>query len=111
MTDGQVVAVAGTVTGSRHLPRLVQVDGFELDVPIAQHLAFLGYIDRPGVVGTMGRMLGEQNINIAGMQVGRTDAGGAALTVLTVDSAIPAATIDEIVAAIGAGFGRAVDLD
>ena len=55
-------------------------------------------------------MLGEQGINIAGMQVGRTDAGGNALTVLTVDSAIPAATVDEIVAAIGAGFGRAVDL-
>jgi D-3-phosphoglycerate dehydrogenase / 2-oxoglutarate reductase len=54
--------------------------------------------------------LGEQNINIAGMQVGRTDAGGAALTVLTVDSAIPTATIEAIVSEIGAGFGQAVDL-
>jgi D-3-phosphoglycerate dehydrogenase len=81
-----------------------------IDVQITEHMAFLGYIDRPGVVGTLGRMLGEEGINIAGMQVGRTDAGGDALTVLTVDSAIPATTMEEIVVAIGAGFGKAVDL-
>jgi len=45
------------------------------------------------------------------MQVGRTDEGGDALTVLTVDSAIPAATMDHIVSSVGAGFGRAVDID
>jgi D-3-phosphoglycerate dehydrogenase len=110
LTDGATVAVAGTVTGARHTTKLVQVDGFDIDVQISDHMALLGYIDRPGVVGTMGRMLGEQGINIAGMQVGRTDAGGDALTVLTVDSAIPAATMDDIVAEIGAGFGKAVDL-
>jgi D-3-phosphoglycerate dehydrogenase len=110
LTDGATVAVAGTVTGARHTTKLVQVDGFDIDVQISDHMAFIGYIDRPGVVGTMGRMLGEQGINIAGMQVGRTDAGGDALTVLTVDSAIPAATMDDIVAEVGAGFGKAVDL-
>ncbi len=110
LTDGSTVSVAGTVTGARHATKLVQVDGFDLDVAISEHMAFLGYVDRPGVVGTMGRMLGEQGINIAGMQVGRTDAGGDALTVLTVDSAIPSSTIEEIVESIGAGFGRAVDL-
>jgi D-3-phosphoglycerate dehydrogenase len=111
LTNGETVTVAGTVTGARHATKLVGVDGFDIDVQITEHLAFLGYIDRPGVVGTLGRMLGEQGINIAGMQVGRTDAGGDALTVLTVDSAIPAATMEEIVVAIGAGFGRAVDIE
>lgn len=110
LTDGSTVSVAGIVTGARHTTKLVQVDRFDLDVPISEHMAFLGYIDRPGVVGTMGQLLGEQGINIAGMQVGRTDAGGDALTVLTVDSAIPAATLETIVQAIGAGFGRSVDL-
>jgi D-3-phosphoglycerate dehydrogenase len=110
LTDGQTVSVAGTVAGPRHTTKLVQVDGFDLDVAISDHMAFLGYIDRPGVVGAMGRLLGEQGVNIAGMQVGRTDAGGDALTVLTVDSAIPASTMEEIVSVIGAGFGRAVDL-
>ena len=110
LTDGSTVSVAGTVTGPRGEVKLVQVDDFDLDVQITEHMAFLGYVDKPGVVGVMGRMLGEQGINIAGMQVGRTDAGGDALTVLTVDSAIPAATVEEIVEAIGAGFGKAVDL-
>jgi D-3-phosphoglycerate dehydrogenase len=110
LTDGQTVSVAGTVAGPRHTKKLVQVDRFDLDVAISDHMAFLGYIDRPGVVGAMGRLLGEQGVNIAGMQVGRTDAGGDALTVLTVDSAIPATTMEEIVSVIGAGFGRAVDL-
>jgi D-3-phosphoglycerate dehydrogenase len=110
LTDGETVSVAGTVTGARHTTNLVGVDGFDIDVQITEHMAFLGYIDRPGVVGTLGRMLGEEGINIAGMQVGRTDAGGDALTVLTVDSAIPATTMEEIVVAIGAGFGKAVDL-
>lgn len=110
LTDGRTVTVGGTVSGPRDQRKLVQVDGFDLDVPISEHLAFLGYIDRPGVVGTLGRLLGEQSINIAGMQVGRAAAGGDALTVLTVDSAIPAATMEKIVAEIGAGFGRAVDL-
>jgi D-3-phosphoglycerate dehydrogenase len=110
LTDGETVSVAGTVTGARHAPKLVGVDGFDIDVQITEHMAFLGYIDRPGVVGTLGRMLGASGINIAGMQVGRTDAGGDALTVLTVDSAIPSATMEEIVVAIGAGFGKAVDL-
>lgn len=110
LTDGETVSVAGTVTGARHAPKLVGVDGFDIDVQITEHMAFLGYIDRPGVVGKLGQMLGEAGINIAGMQVGRTDAGGDALTVLTVDSAVPAATMDEIAASIGAGFGKAVDL-
>lgn len=111
LTDGQTVSVAGTVTGPKDQPKLVQVDGFDLDVPISEHMALLGYVDKPGVVGVLGQMLGAEGINIAGMQVGRAVAGGDALTVLTVDSAIPAATVDEIVTAIGAGFGRAIDLE
>jgi D-3-phosphoglycerate dehydrogenase len=108
--DGSRTTVAGTVVGPADEPRLVQVEGFDVEVAISDHMAFLGYIDRPGVVGTVGRILGEAGINIAGMQVGRTTPGGPALTLLTVDSAVPADTIDRIVAEVGAGFGKAVDL-
>ena len=66
--------------------------------------------DRPGVVGTVGRILGEHEINIAGMQVSRTAQGGHALIALTVDTAIPADVMDEIVTGIGAHDGRAIDL-
>jgi D-3-phosphoglycerate dehydrogenase len=111
LTDGRTVTAAGTVTGPRDEARLVQVDNFDLEVRIKEHMAFLGYVDRPGVVGVLGHLLGEQGINIAGMQVGRTGEGGDALTVLTVDSAIPSDVMDSIVTEIGAGFGRAVDLE
>jgi D-3-phosphoglycerate dehydrogenase len=111
LTDGEVVVVAGTVAGVNDEGRLVQVDGFELEVPISEHMVFLGYIDKPGVVGHIGQLLGGDGINIAGMQVARTDQGGEALTVLTVDSAIPFETMEKMVTEVGAGFGTAVDLD
>jgi D-3-phosphoglycerate dehydrogenase len=74
-------------------------------------MGFLTYTDRPGVVGTVGQILGSEGINIAGMQVCRDARGGHALIVLTVDSAIPAVALDDIASTIGAVVGRTVDLD
>ena len=61
-------------------------------------MAVFRYEDRPGIVGTVGRILGEAGVNIAGMQVSRDRKGGHALVAMTVDSAIPTAVLDEIVA-------------
>ncbi|TAK70671.1 MAG: phosphoglycerate dehydrogenase [Actinomycetota bacterium] len=110
LTDGQAVSVAGTVTGPRGVERIVEVDGFGVDVPISAHLAFFRYVDRPGVVGIAGRVLGDAGINIAGMQVSRDEAGGQALIALTVDTAVPAEVLSAISGAIGADSGRTVDL-
>ena len=66
------VAVAGTVTGPRSLQKIVEVDGFDVDVPVSEHLAFLRYADRPGVVGVAGKLLGDAGVNIGGMQVAAT---------------------------------------
>jgi len=109
-TDGTKVTVAGTVAGARDVGKLVEVDTFDVDVPVSDHMAFFRYHDRPGVVGVVGRVLGEASVNIGGMQVSR-DEGGHALIVLTVDSAVPSDRIDAIVAEIGAHSGKAVDLD
>lgn len=111
LADGNSSLVGGTVVGPHNELKLVEVDGVDLDVAISEHMFFLGHEDRPGVVGQLGHILGDEAINIAGMQVGRTGAGGQALTVLTVDSAIPSGIADEITREIGADFGRAVDLD
>lgn len=110
MTDGRSVSVAGTVTGPRDVEKLVEVDGFEVDVPISEHMAFYTYEDKPGIVGVVGQVLGEANVNIAGMQVSRTKAGGEALIALTVDSVIPTAALDTIATKIGADAVHAVDL-
>lgn len=111
LTDGRSIVVAGTVTGPRDTEKLIEIDGFEIDVPISSHMAFYTYDDKPGIVGVVGQILGSANVNIAGMQVSRTKAGGEALIALTVDSAISADTLDAIAAGIGAAAVNAVDLD
>ncbi len=109
LTDGSKVSVAGTVTGPRDSGKVVEVDGFDVDVPISAHMAFLRYHDRPGIVGIVGQILGEAQVNIGGMQVSR-DESGHALIVLTVDSVIEPSQLEAIVAEIGAHSGTCVDL-
>ena len=110
LADGIQVSVSGTLTGQRQVAKLVEIDGFDIEVPLSDHMAVFRYEDRPGIVGTVGRILGEAGVNIAGMQVSRDRKGGHALVAMTVDGAIPAPVLDEIVAEIGAETARQVDL-
>ena len=107
---GTQVSVSGTLTGPRQTEKLVEVDGFDIEVTLSDHMAVFRYDDRPGIVGTVGRILGEAEVNIAGMQVSRDRKGGHALVAMTVDGAIPQTVLDEIVAEIGAATARQVDL-
>ena len=111
LPGGQVVSVSGTLTGKAQIEKLVEVNGFDMEIALAEHLVFLTYTDRPGIVGVVGQILGGEGINIAGMQVSRDTRGGHALIALTVDSAIPPVVLDDITATIGAVVGRTVDLD
>jgi D-3-phosphoglycerate dehydrogenase / 2-oxoglutarate reductase len=108
--DGQLVSVSGTLTGLRLAERLVEVNGLDAEIAPAEHMIFLGYVDRPGVVGAVGQILGSHQINIGGMQVCRRAQGGAAMLVLSADSAVPLELLGEIASATGAGLARAVDL-
>ncbi len=110
LSDGTVVSVAGTLTGPRLIQKVVGINGFDLEIPLSQHMAFFTYTDRPGVVGSLGRLLGEADVNIGGMQVARTDEGGKALVAMTVDSVIPAEVASAIGREIGADSIRVVDL-
>jgi D-3-phosphoglycerate dehydrogenase / 2-oxoglutarate reductase len=111
LPGGQVVSVSGTLTGPRQIEKLVEVNGFDMEIAAAEHMVFLTYTDRPGIVGVVGQILGGEGINIAGMQVCRDARGGHALIVLTVDSAIPPMVLDDITSTIGAVVGRSVDLE
>jgi D-3-phosphoglycerate dehydrogenase len=110
LANGGEVSVSGTLSGPRHLEKLTEIDGFDVDVQPIEHMAFFRYDDRPGVVGIVGRVLGDAAVNIAAMQVSRREAGGETLMLLTVDSAIPAAALSEIAHGIGATSTRTVDL-
>jgi len=110
LADGAQISVSGTLVGIAQRERLVEVNGYELDIEPTEHLAFFRYADRPGMVGTVGQILGQAEVNIAGMQVARDAKGGHALVALTVDSAIPAEVLEEIKAAMDADSVCAVDL-
>ncbi len=110
LSDGSQISVAGTLTGPKQVEKLVGVNGYDLEIPISEHLVVLLYADRPGVIGTLGRLLGEHGINIAGMQVARSQEGGQALSLLTVDSSVPQEVLETIRTEIGASVAREVDL-
>jgi D-3-phosphoglycerate dehydrogenase len=110
LADGRTVSVSGTLSGPRQITKIVEVNGFQMEIEPTDHLAFFTYADRPGIVGIVGKILGERQVNIASMQVARDAKGGKALIALTVDSAIPAEVTDQIVQEIGAEGGRTVDL-
>ncbi len=110
LPTGQVVSVSGTLSGPRHIEKIVEVDGFDIELVPTEHMMFAHYVDRPGIVGIVGRHLGDAGVNIAGMQVSRDTRGGHALLGMTVDSAIPPDVLDEIVVEIAAENARTVDL-
>ncbi|MGW4422109.1 phosphoglycerate dehydrogenase [Streptosporangium sp. NPDC004631] len=110
LADGRTVSVSGTLSGPRQITKIVEVNGFQMEIEPTDHLSFFTYTDRPGIVGVVGRILGDHGINIASMQVARDVKGGKALIALTVDTAIPSEVIDQIGAEIGADSGRSVDL-
>ena len=108
--DGTQVFVSGTLMGIRQIEKIVAIDKLDLDLKPTNNLLFLRYQDVPGVVGVVGNSLGKLKINIADMQVARTDIGGQALMALTVDSAIPNDLIDVIAKETGAAMVRYVNL-
>jgi D-3-phosphoglycerate dehydrogenase len=110
LPTGENVSVSGTLSGTRQVEKLTEIDGFDVDLLAAEHLLFFRYADQPGIVGRVGAALGEAGVNIAGAQVSRTSQGGDALMALTVDSAVPGQVLDDIAAAIGATSARSVDL-
>ena len=108
--DGTKVFVSGTLMGIRQVEKIVAVDQLDLDLKPTNNLLFLRYQDVPGVVGVVGNSLGKLKINIADMQVARTDVGGQALMALTVDSVIPNDLLDVIAKETGAAMVRYVNL-
>ena len=111
MADGTQVTVSGTLFGKNQVPKLTEVDGFDIDLDLSGYLLFFTYTDRPGVVGTVGAGLGEAGINIAGAQVSRTNRGGEALMAVVVDSPVPAELLADIAGRIGAREAHAADLN
>ncbi len=110
LSDGTQISVSGTLAGIKQVEKVVEINGYEVDVPIDDHLIVMQYIDRPGIVAVYGKEFGDAKINIAGMQIARQNLGGKALSVLTVDSPVPAALLEKVRKAIDADVMLEVDI-
>jgi D-3-phosphoglycerate dehydrogenase len=110
LSDGGNVSVSGTLTGTKQVQKITEINGHDVEVPVAEHLVVMLYRDRPGIIAVFGKELGDAGINIAGMQVARQRAGGQALSVLTVDSPVPEQILDRVTKAIDADLIRSIDL-
>ena len=109
-SDGAQLSVSGTLTGTKQIEKIVEINGYDVEVPIAKHLIVMVYTDRPGIVAIYGKEFGEASINIAGMQIARRNAGGQALSVLTVDSPVDDALLEKVRVAIDADLLREIDI-
>ncbi len=91
--------IQGTLFGQEE--RLVSIDGQRVDIDPHARLLICPHINRPGVIGTVGMLLGKNGINISGMQVSKTEDQGTNIMVLTVDNDVPPALMQEVTAIDG----------
>ncbi|MBN1572936.1 MAG: phosphoglycerate dehydrogenase [Deltaproteobacteria bacterium] len=82
------ITISGTIFGSDN-PRIVKLDSFDLEAVPDGNMLVIKNLDKPGVVGGVGGVLGEAGINIARMHLGRDKEGGNALIIISVDQDVP----------------------
>lgn len=87
--------VTGSVFAEGEL-RITAIDEFPVNVPPSRHMLFTRHRDMPGIIGQLGSLLGEHNVNIASMQVGRRIVRGDAVMVLSIDDPIPPSLLANI---------------
>jgi len=110
LSDGTTVEVSGTLAGTKMTEKIIGLNGYDIEVPIAEHHIVMFYTDRPGIVAVYGKEFGDAGINIAGMQIARRSAGGQALSIITVDSPVPDDVLERVRVAIEADEVREIDI-
>ncbi len=110
LSDGTMLTVAGTLAGTRMVPKVVGINDYEIEVPFERYHLVMRYADRPGIVAIYGKELGDADINIAGLQVAHPDASGRALSVLTVDSPVPDEILVKMREAVGADLFHQIEI-
>ncbi len=94
-TEAGERSVAGTLFSNSE-PRLVELFGIKVEAELAGHMMYIVNEDVPGFIGRVGTLLGEAQINIGTFNLGRRAAGGEAVLLLSIDSAVPAGLLDQI---------------
>lgn len=107
--DTQIKIGATVLNG--YGPRIVRINEYPVDFKPEKHQLVINHNDRPGIVGRTGQILGEYNINIASMHLGRTNQGGNALMILSIDHPVTQDVIDALYEIEGFNLIRSVELD
>lgn len=94
-TDKDPMVILGTLSGNNQ-PRIVKVNNVYVEAVPEGNMLFINNNDKPGIVGTVGTVLAEEGINIAGITFGREAKGGLAISVVNVDSEVPQTVIDKL---------------
>ena len=95
MTSERERSIAGTVF-SDGKPRFIQIKGINIDAEIGAHMVYTTNEDVPGIIGTLGTTMGQNNVNIANFTLGRAAAKGEAIALLYVDEPVPANVVDKL---------------
>ena len=108
----RLIADGTTITGTSigGAPRIVELDGYELDATAAGAMLLTRHRDVPGMIGRVGTILGDAQVNISTMQVSRNTVGGDAIMVLSVDRPTGEATLAALRAVPGIADVRSVDV-
>ncbi|MHB9025602.1 MAG: phosphoglycerate dehydrogenase [Armatimonadota bacterium] len=101
--------ISGTLFGADN-PRITRIDKFWMEIAPEGMYIVADHTDKPGIIGAVGQILGAHDINIAGMQVGRVQARGNAVMVLSVDDRPADKVLDKIRQIEGVGDTRLVEL-
>ena len=96
-TERMSRSVAGTLFGGAR-PRIVEIKDIPIEAEIGPHMLYITNKDKPGVIGDLGRTLGEAKVNIATFHLGRAAENGDAIALLQVDQAVDKALLDKIAA-------------
>ena len=100
-------SVAGTLFGNAE-PRLVEIFGIAIEADLDGDMLYVVNQDAPGFIGRIGTLLGERGTNIGTFHLGRREAGGEAVLLLSVDSPVPAHCLDAIRTLPGVRVARAL---
>ena len=106
--SGGATSIAGTSAFGG--PRIIAIDGFEIDAIPSGAMLITRHSDVPGMIGKVGTILGEAQVNISTMQVSREDEGGVAIMVLATDRRADDATIARLRDLAGIRSVQALDV-
>ncbi len=95
VTDSGKQSIEGALFGKKDI-RIVSINNFRVEAEPKGHIILLYNYDKPGVIGNIGRFLGEQNINIGNMQFGRESVGGMAVSIVQIDNEITADVLESL---------------